>query len=409
MPRAKAQDTGRKNGNGRGTIDELPSGKYRWRITVGLKPDGTPIRKSGTAPTEKAAWAAMTQAQADHLRGGVALPDKVTVGEWLNRWLEGKKARLAAKTHHNYRKVIDLHITPALGRKRLQDVRPADLRALYNALTEKGLGDTQRQAHNILHGAFSEALRLELVARDPSAVVRPAPVRRDAEAAPVDKALTAEEVAKLLPVLQASRWGLIFEFMLHTGLRRGEACGLKWEHVDLEKGVIRIRENLVAVGGKVQVSTPKTAKSARRVHLSSEGLACLRRQAELQAFEREALSAGPVKGHPKSYERKKLWQDTGYVFTGISGVRLLPDGIKKYLKQFCKEAGIREVTVHGLRHTHASLMLRRGVPLEVVSEKLGHSRASFTADVYRTVYQSEHEEWAVNLSELTTARPRVVN
>lgn len=69
MPRPKAQDTGRKNGNGRGTIDELPSGKYRWRITVGLKPDGTPIRKSETAATEKAAWAAMTQAQADHLRG----------------------------------------------------------------------------------------------------------------------------------------------------------------------------------------------------------------------------------------------------------------------------------------------------------------------------------------------------
>lgn len=63
--------------------------------------------------------------------------------------------------------------------------------------------------------------------------------------------------------------------------------------------------------------------------------------------------------------------------------------------------------MHRLRHTYASLKLRRGGPLEVVSKKVGHSRPSFTADVYRTVYQSEHEEWAVNLSDLV--RPRVVN
>nr|WP_246580454.1 tyrosine-type recombinase/integrase [Deinococcus aestuarii] len=350
----------------------------------------------------------MTTAQADHLRGGVAAPDRVTLGEWLERWRKGKEAGLAAKTRHNYEKLVELHIKPQLGRKRLQDVRPADLRALYTHLTGEGLGDSmQRQVHNVLHGAFAEALRLELVMRDPTAVVRPTPVRR--EAAPVEKALTAEEVAALLPVLQASRWGLIFEFMLHTGLRRGEACGLRWEHVDMEKGMVHIRENLVSINGEVQVSTPKTAKSARRVHLSGEGLACLRRQTALQAFEREALSAGPVKGHAKTYQRKRLWEDTGYVFTGISGVRLNPENLGRYLAQLCEQAKIRPVTVHGLRHTHASLMLRRGVPLEVVSEKLGHSRPSFTADVYRTVYQSEHEEWAVNLSELTTIRARSLN
>ncbi|GGR48718.1 site-specific integrase [Deinococcus seoulensis] len=408
MARAKAK-ADQKAGNGRGSIDPLPSGKYRWRITVGLKPDGTPIRKTGTAPSEKEAWAAMTQAQADHMRGGVAAPDRVTLGEWLDRWLASKRPSLAAKTHHNYRKLIDLHITPALGRKRLQDVRPADLRGLYTGLGAAGLGDSmQRQAHNVLHGAFSEALRLELVMRDPTAVVRPQPVKRDATAAPVDKALTAEEVAALLPALRASRWGLVFEFMLHTGLRRGEACGLKWEHVDLNAGTVQIRENLVTIGSKAHVSTPKTAKSARRVHLSPEALDCLNRQKAVQDFERAALAPGQrVPGHPKTYVRKRGWEDTGYVFTGITGRALPPAGLRRYLAAFCTEAGVREVTVHGLRHTHASLMLRRGVPLEVVSEKLGHSRPSFTADVYRTVYQSEHEEWAVNLSDLV--RPRVMN
>lgn len=198
--------------------------------------------------------------------------------------------------------------------------------------------------------------------------------------------------------------------MLHTGLRRGEACGLKWAHVDLEAGNIRIIENLVTVGGKSQISTPKTAKSARRVHLSSEALDCLRRQKAVQELERAALSPGqPVPGHPEGYERKRLWKDTGYVFTGLSGVPFLPDKLKRYLTAFCAQAGVREVTVHGLRHTHASLMLRRGVPLEVVSQKLGHSRPSFTADVYRTVYQSEHEEWAVGLSDLISSRKFLIN
>nr|WP_055363375.1 tyrosine-type recombinase/integrase [Deinococcus sp. UR1] len=82
-------------------------------------------------------------------------------------------------------------------------------------------------------------------------------------------------------------------------------------------------------------------------------------------------------------------------------------GLRRYLVAFCTQAEWREVTMHRLRHTPASLTLRRGVLLEVVSAKLGHSRPSFTADVYRTVYQSEHEEWAVNLSDLV--RPRVMN
>ncbi|WP_420596873.1 tyrosine-type recombinase/integrase [Deinococcus sp.] len=403
MARAKAQD--RKAGNGRGSLDKLPSGMYRWRITVGHKPDGTPIRKSGAEKNETAAHKAMTQALADHLRGGVAVPDKVTLGEWLGSWLTSKRGQVAAKTYANYENLIRLHLSGPLSLKRLQDVRPADLSNLYRNLKHadkrragligQDLGDSlKRQVHNVLHGAFSEALRLELIMRDPTAVVRPIARKRGIEVEPA-KALTAEEVSLLLPRLRESRWGGIFEFMLQTGLRRGEACALRWASVDLEKGVMSVRENLVIVNGRAQLSPPKTAKSARTVYLSPDSLALLSRQAQQQEIERSALG--------------EKWQDSGAVFTGVSGVRLNPTNLKKYLVALCQAAGIREVTVHGLRHTHASLMLRRGVPLEVVSERLGHSRASFTADVYRTVYDAEHAEWAVNLSELVNPRPRSIN
>ena len=395
----------RKSGNGRGSIDKLPSGMYRWRITVGQKADGAPIRKSGAERTETVAHKAMTQALADHLRGGVAMPDRVTLGEWLTRWLASKKGHVAEKTFSNYGHLIELHVPEHLSRKRLQEIKPADLSNLYQNLKHKDirrkeligqeLGDSlKRQVHNVLHGAFGEALRLELVMRDPTAVVRPVPRKRGVDIE-LSKALTAEEVVKLLPKLRESRWGGIYEFMLQTGLRRGEACALRWVNVDTAKGTMSVRENLVVVDGKPTLSPPKTAKSVRTVHLSPDALALLKRQTELQAFERDALGT--------------RWQDSGHVFAALSGVRMNPTNLKKYLVELCRAAEIREITVHGLRHTHASLMLRRGVPLEVVSERLGHSRPSFTADVYRTVYDTEHAEWAVNLSELVNPKPRSIN
>lgn len=403
MPKGTTKQD-RKARNGEGSIDRLPSGRYRWRICVGVHADGRAITRSGIEDTEQAARAAMTIAKADYLRGGATLPDSVTVGEWLERWLQRKKPRLAAKTFHNYTQLIKRYIKPHLGRRKLQALRPADLHALYTVLTDKGLGDTQRQVHNVLHAAFDEAVRLELIVRNPANVVRPAPPRPDPDAGIDRKALTAEEVARLLPVLQGDRWGLIFEFMPATGLRRAEVCGLRWEDVDLDKGRLRFRHNLVTVGGKPVLGLPKSKSRNRRLRLSAQAVDILRRQAATQALERAALAPGRVKGHPKSYVRKRVWEESGFVFTALFGGQLHPDRLRKHLIRFYTQAGIRHVTNHGLRHTHASLMLRRGAPLEVVSQKLGHSRPSFTADVYRHVYEDEHEEWALDLSDLIEER-----
>lgn len=399
MSELSKRRTRKRGRNGSGSVDLLPSGKYRWRITIGLRPDGTPVGLSGTADTEAEAEKAKILALADHLRGGVNRPDRLTVAEWLDRWLTGKKPHLAVKTHHNYEQIIERHLKPHLGRKRLQALRPLDLHGLYSSLTDKGLADTQRQAHNILHAALGQAVRLDLITRNPADVERPSPPRRKSEEGG-EKTLTAEEVVKLLTVLRQDRWGLPFEFMLATGLRRAETCGLRWEDVDFKTGRLRFRHNLVTVAGKPTLGPPKSHSRARPLLLSSDALECLHRQAKLQALEREALGPGPVKGHAKSYVRKRVWQDSGFVFTALYGAPLHPDRLRRHLVRLCEAAGVRVVTNHGLRHTHASLMLRRGAPLEVVSQKLGHARPSFTADVYRFVYEDEHEDWAIGLSDL---------
>lgn len=390
----------RKARNGTGSVGRLPSGRYRWRISVGLQPDGTPVVISGTADTRADAENAKMMALADHLRGTLAQPDRVTVGAWLDRWLANKRPGWAAKTHHNNQQLVERHIKPHLGSMRLQAVRAVNLHDLYTTLTSKGLGDTQRQVHNVLHAAFDMAVRLDLIIRNPSDIVRPSPPRPDPTTAIDLKVLTAAEVTKLLAALKADRWGLIFEFMLATGLRRSEVCGLRWEDINLTTRQLRFRRGMVTVGGKAQISTPKTRSRARPLRLSEQAVDVLRRQADTQALERAALAPGRVKGHAKSYERQRPYENSGYVFTAVYGGQLHPDRLRRHLVRFYRAAGVKAVTNHGLRHTHASLMLRHGAPLEVVSKKLGHSRPSFTADVYRHVYDDELEQWALNLDEL---------
>ncbi len=395
----------RERANGLGSVRQLPSGKWQWSVTVGRDADGKQRRKTGTEKHETAAKKALAAALAEVQRGAVAIPEKLTLGEWLDRWTELKKAALSESTRSNHEGLIRLHIKPAIGRVRLQTLTPRDLEGFYAELVKKKLGTSmQRQAHNVIHAALRHAMKLELVMRNVADVVRPTPTRATVEDQ-ASKALTAAEAGKLIPVLEADRWGAVFLFMLYTGLRRGEACGLRWANVDFERGLIRVHENLVAQNGKASVTTPKTAKSRRTVHLAQEALSLLRRQQETQDLERRALSEARTSGK----ERKRRWQNTGYVFTALSGVRLNPENLKRSLDRLCEGADIRHITPHAFRHTFASLMLARGVPLEVVSEKLGHSRPSFTADVYRTVYEGEHEEWTVDFSELLRPRSRALN
>ncbi|GGL77003.1 site-specific integrase [Deinococcus aerolatus] len=398
MPRKKAKAT--KKENGRGSIDRLPSGRYRWR-TMLRRPDGTPYTRTGTASTRAEAQQAIDLVNADYQKGNLPEPSRVTMAEYLNTWLETKRPGLARKTVHNYSRLIELHINPQIGQIPLQKLSALHLQGLYNALTTKGLGDTQRQVHNILHAALEHALRLDLIIRNPASRIRPTLPRRQPGDGVVDKALTAEEVDRLLPVLRQDRWGVIFEFFLHTGLRRAEICGLKWEHVDLDKGTVRIKEGVVVVNGKADVDATKSPLSVRPLKLTAEAMDCLHRQRAIQVKERDTLLPGPMQGHAKAKSRARPWQNSGYVFTARCGTRLYPDVLLRHLKRLGTEAGIEKViNNHVLRHTYASLMLRAGAPVEVVSQKLGHARPSTTADFYRTVFADEHKRWALNLSEL---------
>ncbi|WP_370637598.1 site-specific integrase [Deinococcus sp. 6GRE01] len=182
-------------------------------------------------------------------------------------------------------------------------------------------------------------------------------------------------MARFIEVAQQDRRGLVLVFMVSLGLRRGEACGLRWANVDLEQRQCRIVENLVTLEGKPHVSTPKSVNGRRTVPLSQDAVALLRAWQAAQAEERVMMGED--------------WQDTGYVFTTHKGTYLYPDNLNRTLNCLCEQAGLRRIRVHDLRHTYASLMLRHQVPLEIVNRQSGHSNPSFTLNAYRRISESE--------------------
>jgi integrase len=391
MARPKA--TEKKRSNGDGGVWQLETGRWRWEIVLGYvtKPDGTRSRKtkSGTAKNETEAKKALTLARADKERGTLATPDRVTLTEWLAQWLEGKKATITNSSKARYAGIIKNHLIPKLGDKKLQALKPLDLRNFYNDLVEIGLTPKGiRSIHGVLFSALKQAVSLELIMRNVADVARPELPRQDNNAKAA-KAWTATEAKTFLTVARGHHLFAMFYLMLGLGLRRGEVCGLRWSSVDLERKTLTVQDNLITIGSRLAISTPKTMKSRRTINLSSEMLEVLRLHQAAQAQRHLEYGVSP---------------EQDWLFTTTVGTAVRPDNIRRVFKSLCEVARVRRVRLHDLRHTWASLSRRAGVPLEVVSEQLGHSRPSFTGDVYSHTYTNENR--AINLSELLADRPR---
>jgi integrase len=157
-----------------------------------------------------------------------------------------------------------------------------------------------------------------------------------------------------------------------TGMRRGELAGLKWQDVDFENGIISVRREVIFVPGQGHLVTPpKSAKSRRAIDVTPNVITRLRQHRAIQSEER--LRLGPV------------WVDEDWVLTKEDGTHISPNTFSRAFRAIRIECGLPPVRLHDLRHTHASLLLKAGVHLKVVQERLGHSNIAITADTYSHV------------------------
>jgi integrase len=324
--------------------------------------------------------------------GEAVVTDKATFGEYLaGRWLPVQRTRLRESTYDSYRRNTELHVIPALGRRPLDKLTVEDLDRFYARLLVNGRKDdrggglspkTVRYIHLIIHKALNDAHRKGAVVRNVAALADAPKVgaRKRGDL----KAWDAGQLRIFLEAIRSHRLYSAFHLAAHTGMRRGEVLGLRWCDIDFESGRLSVRQALVSVAYDTNISDVKTGSGRRTIDLDEGSVAVLVEWRTARAGER----AGSVPG------------DDDLVFTKADGSPIHPDIFSQVFDRAVERLAVPTISLHDLRHTHATLLLKAGVPVKVVSERLGHASAAFTMSVYQHVLPGMQAEAATVFARL---------
>lgn len=363
---------------------------WSYVLYLGRGPDGKKQQKwVGGFRTRREAEAALTEALERVRTGTWADPGRQTVGEYLEDWLTAVRPSLRSSTATSYEHTLRKWVIPRIGHLRLGALSSAKLSALYGELLRSGRHDGKgglsarsvAYTHRIVTHALKDAVSWGLLARNPAAHVDPPRVAR-----PEMEVWSQQEIQRFLASVADDRLYALWTVLLATGLRRGEALGLRWDDVDLDRRRLSIQRAVTVVDYEIVVSEPKTARGRRSVSIDPTTAAVLVAHRKRQLEER--LAWGPA------------WQESGYVFTTEDGRVLHPQRVTQVFKRLASEAGLPPIRLHGLRHTAATLALTAGIHPKVVSERLGHATVGITLDTYSHVGEGLQEEAAARVAGL---------
>lgn len=327
-------------------------------------PDG-PKRKYVYGRKYKDVERKLAEAMGNAAQGLVFDDENLTVGEYLDRWLsDAVRGTVRESTFSRDKYLVTNHIKPSIGRIKLKNVTALHLQSLYRDRLDSGLsGSTVQKMHHVLHKALSQAVRWDLIPRNPADSVK-APTASTKEMHP----LSVHEARQLLEVARDDRLEALYVLAVHTGMRRGELLGLKWDDVDLDGSTIRVRRTLTRKGTGYVLGEPKTKHSRRTVRLTQRAVEALRSHRRRQLEEKL---------------RAIEYADSGLVFTGEGGGLINPSNLRqRSFIPLLKRAGLPQITFHDLRHTCASLLFQKNIHPKFVQELLGHASVAITLDTY---------------------------
>lgn len=359
---------------GQGTCFQRKDGRWEAAVTVGYNESGNPIRKRLTRRTQREAVEALNSIIANINLGVPIGEGSQTLAEFIPGWLENViRPTRATKTYRYYEQLTRLYILPRLGRLPLTKISPQHVQALMSEWSRPRLVDGEtvpglapRTVNGIratLRSALTTAWRWELIRENPCSRVSPAPKR------PVEPVyLTPEEARALIQISMDHYLGGLIELALLTGLRIGEATGLRWDDVDLERGTIRVRSQLQWEGRQFVLVPPKSSAGRRTLSLTARGVMLLRQhQARQSTWGQD----------------REDFNQLGLVFTSVMGRPLFQKTVDENLKKFALAAGIeKSLSFHKLRHTVATHLAASGLAMPVVRDQMGHSQISVTMDLY---------------------------
>jgi integrase len=312
---------------------------------------------------------------------------------FAREWLGAIEPTVRPATHYSYERNLRLHVVPYVGLAPLAAIDAGALNGLYGRLLTDGRKDyaggglsprSVRYVHTILHRIFKDAVRWGRLARNPADAADPP--RGEPASRPGTATWSPEELRAFLDGVRADRLYGAYLLLATTGMRRGEALGLRWQDLDLDNGRASIRQTVIAVRHRVTYGTPKTAKGRRTVVLDASTIAALREHRRRQAEER--LQAGAA------------WVDHGLIFCRPDGGPLHPERFTRRFSERLHQLGLPAIRLHDLRHGWATMALSAGVHPKIVQERLGHANIGITLDIYSHVTATLHGEAAEKVANL---------
>ena len=346
---------------GEGSVSRRGDGRI-----VGEYQDANGRRRYISGKTKAQVRAKMRTLLADRDIGIVYDSKNLTVGGYLDRWLDRVKGSVRDRTWQRHEQVVRLHLKPTIGAVKLGRLNALQVQSVYGQKLDGGLSPRSVEIiHVTLHKALKQAVRWTLIPRNVSeAVTPPRPTRREI------KPLSQEQARALLEAARGDKLHAFYVLAVTTGMRNGELLALQWKDVSLEDRTLRVRRTVF----NGVVSPPKTAAGNRTIRLSK-------------------LAVAALNEHHLRTAKQRISE---WIFPSRAGTPLSVHNVhNRSWKPLLKRAGLPASTrMHDLRHTCATLLLSKGVPVKVVSEMLGHGDVAITLAVYQSVLPDMQENAA---------------
>jgi len=376
----------------KGSIRQRSKGSWEVCIDIGRDPTtGKRLRHFENVRGRKAeAQRRLRELLLSVEQGTYVKSDRLTVAQFLEEWLQDYVAtNTAPRTSERYQEIVRVHLIPALGSLPLLSLRPHHIQKYYSQALESGRRDgkgglsalTVHKHHRILYESLRYGVRQGILVHNPAEAVTPPHGH--------SKELTIVGANRLQLILEAAKespYHALFFMIAYTGVRRGEALGLRWGDIDLKKATLSVVQTLQQLrNGEYIFREPKNRHSRRQIALSPS-LAIALWEYRLKQEQARRLLGKPL-------------VPTDLVFSHPDGRPLRPNTVSRALQEIARSIGLNDVRLHDLRHAHATILLQQGVHPKIVQERLGHSSVATTLDIYSHVTPGLQEAAARRFDE----------
>lgn len=351
----------KQRGRGEGSIQQRPDGTWRATISLGISPDGKRRRKDIYGKTKQEVQKKLRNAQSANDIGRLPTPNRTTVEEYLEFWIENV-SRAATSTKDRYQQDIRTKINPLIGKVRLQQLTALHIDSVIStAAREEYSASSQQKIFAVLNKSLNDAVKRDLIGFNPcskSDKPRLGKTKRTV--------WTAEQCQAFLKHVSGHRWFALFALAMFTGMRQGESLALYWSDIDWTKNEIRISRTLTDNKGKATIGeVPKTDAGNRSIIVPPYVMEALDKHRGRMMMD----------GHPTAGDNLVFVNHAGKIINRNNLV-------SRTFKPLCEKAKVPVLVWHEMRHTTATLLLESGIPINNVSELLGHASSVVTSKIY---------------------------